>query len=814
MHNIGFVGSQRGYMPKKDKVDKEEVNNHNYISTEALSLIKIKEQLPNELYLIFNSSFLVFPGMVTTITLEYDKESPFFDLIEKSGNVYIGVVSPVKDIDEDNISISKQKNRIGLVVKVIKSIKTEAKLYTLIIQGIKRFKIIKITPLGNDLLSNVKYLDDIASQDQNKFDAVVRNVQNLLKDVLVFETYWTEEFAHSMVSLESPTRLADFVGSSLKISNAQKQELLETLDLEKRLEMCAFYLMKELEVLKLGSKLRDEIKEKIDKHQHTYYLREQLKVIKKELGEEVDDKDNEILQMKEKMSSRPLNDPAMKKMYEEIKKLETMTPESPEYQLLRNYVSTVLDLPWGNKSEEQTDLKKASDILAEDHFGLEDVKDRIIEFLAVKKLNPNNKGAILCFEGPPGVGKTSLGKSIARALGRKFLRFSLGGMRDEAEIKGHRRTYIGSMPGRIMQYIKNAGVNNPVFMLDEIDKIGSDFRGDPASALLEVLDPEQNTHYVDHYIDVPFDLSRVMFIATANVRHTISEPLRDRMEIIKIPGYIDDEKREIAKQYLKKRVLANTGLAEEQVKITDQAITKIISDYTSEAGVRNLERAFEKIARKIAKSIVKEEKTSFVVTEKNLSEYLGVKQFDREERISITKPGISVGLAWTPVGGEVLLIEALRFQGKEDVVLTGQLGSVMNESARIAVNYIKSKSKELKVPAEFFKNYDLHIHFPAGAVQKDGPSAGIAIATALLSLASNKKIAQKTSMTGELTLSGRIMPVGGIREKIIAAKRVGIKRVILPHDNKKDLTEIKDDIKKDLEFYFVKDFSEVVKLAF
>ena len=706
---IGREIHQRGSMPKKEKVELNEHNNKNYISTEALSFIKIKEPLPNELYLIFNSTFLVFPGMVTTISLEYEHGSPLFEHLEKSGNIYIGVLYPLKKNEEETFVIAEQKDRIGTVAKVIKSIKSDSKVYTLIIQGIKRFHVAQLAAQGNDIRAAVSYVDDIPSQDQNKLDALIRNVQKLLKEVRAFETYSTEEFIHSMVNGESASRFADFVGSSLKIPPFQKQELLETLDLEKRLEMCAFYLMKELEVLKLGSRLREEMRERMDKSQHTYFLREQLKVIQQELGEEeVDEKFNEIVTLKKRLQDCPLNLPALKKIHEEIKKLETMPMELAEFTVTRNYITTVLDLPWRQKSEEEKDLNKAQDILTEDHYGLEDVKDRIVEFLAVRKLNPNNKGAILCFEGPPGVGKTSLGKSIARALGRKFLRISLGGMHDEAEIKGHRRTYIGAMPGKIMSYIKNAGENNPVFMLDEIDKIGSDFRGDPSSALLEVLDPEQNTNFVDNYLDVPFDLSHVMFIATANVRHTIAEPLRDRMEIIKIPGYIDDEKREIAKRYLTKKVFTNSGLKEDTVSITDDAINTIIRDYTAEAGVRNLERSLEKISRKIAKAIVKEEKGPFVITPKNLSLYLGIKQFERDDRISIKKPGIAVGLAWTPVGGEVLLIETTRFKGKEEIVLTGQLGNVMNESARIAVNYIKSRSKAFKIETDLrnsiFKN--------------------------------------------------------------------------------------------------------------
>ncbi|MFN3535015.1 MAG: endopeptidase La, partial [Desulfatiglandales bacterium] len=612
--------------------------------------------------------------------------------------------------------------------------------------------------------------------------------------------------------IEQPGTLADMVISVLNLDILKKQEILETLDVKERLKKASLFLNEEAELLRISKKIQDEVRKGIDKSQKEYYLREQLRVIQRELGLEKEVA-TEVEELRAKLLKKNLPEHVMKAAEEELSRLGKMSPSSPEYMVSRTYLQWILDLPWTQSTKDHLDLRTAERVLNKHHYDLEKVKKRILEFLAVRKLNPNHKGPILCLVGPPGTGKTSLGRSIAEALGRRFVRVSLGGVRDEAEIRGHRRTYIGSLPGRIIQGMKKAGSNNPVFMLDEVDKIGLDFRGDPASALLEVLDPEQNVNFSDHYLELEFDLSKVIFIATANHLDPIPPALRDRMEVLELSGYTEEEKLQIAQRFIIPRQREEHGLTPDQVKITPGAIKKIIRNYTREAGVRNLEREIASIMRSVAKDVAAEKKVTHEVTQENLSDYLGKPKytFDQLERSS--KPGVAVGLAWTPTGGDILFVEATLMPGKKELVLTGQLGDVMKESARTALSYLKSNYSSLGLSETLFGDYDIHVHVPAGAVPKDGPSAGITLLTALASLFKAKPIRPKLAMTGEVTLRGIVLPVGGIKEKVLAAIRSGVKEVIIPYENKKDLEEIPKKIISQIKVHLAKDVSEVLKIA-
>ncbi|HEX15728.1 MAG TPA: endopeptidase La, partial [Deltaproteobacteria bacterium] len=592
----------------------------------------------------------------------------------------------------------------------------------------------------------------------------------------------------------------------------EKQEVLETLDLKARLNKVHFILTREVQILELGNKIQSQVKEDIDRAQREYYLREQLKAIKRELGE-VDEHTAEIKELKEKIEKAQMPEEARKAAEKELDRLSKMPPASAEYTVARTYLDWLIELPWAKSTEDNLDIANAKKILDEDHYDLEKVKKRILEYLAVRKLKRDMKGPILCFVGPPGVGKTSLGRSIARAMGRKFIRISLGGIRDEAEIRGHRRTYVGALPGRIIQGIKRAGTNNPVFMLDEVDKIGTDFRGDPASALLEVLDPEQNHAFSDHYIDVPFDLSKVMFITTANILDTIPPALRDRMEVLELPGYSDDEKLMIAKRHLIPKQLEEHGLTPDDLEFEDEAILGIIHSYTREAGVRNLEREIAAICRAVAKDVAEGKRGKVVVKKDMLHKFLGPEKYYPEVAERIFTPGIATGLAWTPTGGDIIFIEATKMKGEKGLTLTGQLGDVMKESAQAALSYVRSKAKELGIDEDFYSKTDIHIHVPAGAIPKDGPSAGVAMFVALISLLTDRPVRSDVAMTGEITLRGQILPVGGIKEKVLAGRRAGIKTIILPKRNEKDLEELSDHVKEGLEFKFVQRMDEVVDIA-
>jgi ATP-dependent Lon protease len=638
------------------------------------------------------------------------------------------------------------------------------------------------------------------------------NLKNLFQRAVELAPYLTAELGTMVNNIKSGAILADLIASNLNISTTEKQGILETFDVRERLTKVHLYLNKEIQVLELGNKIQSQVKEDMDRTQREYYLREQMKAIKKELGE-MDEHTTEIKELKEKIKKAKMPPDALTAAEKELDRLSKIPPASAEYTVARTYLDWLVELPWSETTEDNLDIDNAQKTLDEDHYDLEKVKKRILEYLAVRKLKADMKGPILCFVGPPGVGKTSLGRSIARTMGRKFIRISLGGVRDEAEIRGHRRTYVGALPGRIIQGIKKTGSNNPIFMLDEVDKIGMDFRGDPSSALLEVLDPEQNFSFSDHYIDVPFDLSKVMFITTANVLDTIPPALRDRMETLELPGYSEDQKMMIAKQFLILKQINEHGLTSEYIEFEDAALQTIITSYTREAGVRNLEREVAAICRGVAKDVARGMKEKVVINPEILHKFLGAVKFFPEVAERTSDPGVATGLAWTPTGGDIIFVEATKMRGEKGLTLTGQLGDVMKESAQAALAYVRSKAKELGIDEDFFAKNDIHIHVPAGAIPKDGPSAGITMFIALTSLLTDAPVRSDVAMTGEITLRGLVLPVGGIKEKVLAGMRAGIKTIILPKKNEKDLEEIPEHIRNQMNFKFIQKMDEAIELA-
>ncbi len=643
-------------------------------------------------------------------------------------------------------------------------------------------------------------------------EALMRSVKEIAEKVFALRGQLTPEFTSVLEGVEEPGRLADMVASHMRFKIAEAQEILETFDPVERLRKLHRFLLRELEVATVQAKIQTEAQEEMSRTQREYFLREQLRAIKRELGE-VDEHAQEIEEFRQKIAKARMPKEVEKEALKQLRRLEMMHPDSAEAAIIRTYLDWLIELPWRKQTRDKLDLREAHKVLDEDHYDLEKVKERILEYLAVRKLNPKAKGPILCFVGPPGVGKTSLGRSIARALGRKFVRISLGGVRDEAEIRGHRRTYIGAMPGRIIQGLKQAGTNNPVFMIDEIDKLCADFQGDPAAALLEVLDPEQNHSFVDHYLGVPFDLSRVMFIATANLTDPIPPALKDRMEIIYLSGYTAEEKLVIAKRYLLPRQIKEHGLSPKDLKISDETILKIINEYTEEAGLRELERKIAAICRKVAKKLAEGEKGPFLVSRKNLHKYLGVPLYVPELEQEEDEVGVATGLAWTETGGEVLYVEALVMEGKGNLILTGHLGEIMRESAQAALSYTRSRAKEFGIPSDFYEKFDIHVHVPAGAIPKDGPSAGVTMATAMISALAEIPVSKDVAMTGEITLRGKVLPVGGIKEKALAALRKGITRVIIPEKNVKDLQEIPKPMRRKIEFIPVRHMDQILEVA-
>jgi len=753
----------------------------------------------------------LFPKMVLPLVI-MQKEA--IELIDEAmaGNRILGLLLS-KRSDIASKHSSSELHTVGTVAVILKMAKMEENKAQLLIQGLSRFKVKEYLDGKPYIQARIEVLEstNISTSDKETL-ALMSNISEQYEKIVNLSPGLPTEIGAMVRSIQEPDILADMVASTINAPVVEKQAVLEMVDVKKRLKKVTRLVNDQLEILEMGSKIQNQVKEDMDKRQREYYLRQQLKAIKEELGE-TDDESVEIEEYRKKVISEKLPEAAAKEAEREIKRLSRMHPSSSEYVVASTYLDWLTSLPWSKKSKDQLDIKAARRVLDQDHYGLEKPKKRVLEYLAVRKLKKDSKGPILCFSGPPGTGKTSLGKSIARALGRKFVRIALGGIRDEAEIRGHRRTYVGALPGRIIQEIRRAGQNNPVFMLDEIDKVSSSYQGDPSSALLEVLDPEQNYSFTDHYLDVAFDLTDVIFLTTANVLHTIPAPLRDRMEVLELSGYTEDEKLKIATKYLIPRQREANGINRDQIKFAQSAIKEIISGYTRESGLRNLEREIGSICRGVASKIAEEEIERISISKKDLHEYLGPVRNMPESGANISVPGVVVGLAWTAVGGDILFVEAAAMKGSKGLILTGQLGDVMKESARTAMSYIIANAARFDIEPGFFADHEIHIHVPAGAIPKDGPSAGVTMLTALASLATGKVVRKRLAMTGEITLRGDVLPVGGIKEKMIAASRAGIRHIILPKWNEKDMEEIPANVKDNMEFIFADKMDDVLANA-
>ena len=776
--------------------------------TTEISAEKIPETLP--ILPLFDAA--LFPKMVLPLVVMQPESIQLVDEAMSQDRL-IGLVVAKKPVEgEGKVNARDSLNTVGTVALILKMAKTEDNKLQLLAQGLGRFEVKKYEQEKPYLKASVKHIKDIETKDK-EIDALMSNMIDQFSRVAELSPGLPQEIVVMAKSIQEPGILADMISSTINSSLEEKQQVLEIYDIKKRLKEVTRLLNYQLEILELGSKIQSQVKGDMDKRQREYFLREQLKAIKEELGEK-DEAVVEVEDYKAKIEEKNLPEEARKEAERELNRLSRMHPSSAEYTVASTYLDWLTALPWHDSTEDNMDIAKARKILDQDHFGLDKAKQRIIEYLAVRKLKPESKGPILCFVGPPGTGKTSLGRSIANALGRKFFRISLGGVRDEAEIRGHRRTYIGALPGRIIQGIRRSESNNPVFMLDEIDKVGSDFRGDPSSALLEVLDPEQNFSFSDHYLDVPFDLSKVMFITTANILDTIPPALQDRMEVLKLVGYTLEEKVKIAVRYLIPRQRDAHGLKAGQIRFTKGAIKHIISGYTREAGLRNLEREIANICRGVAAGIAEEKIKSATINVETIFEYLGPVRLTHEGKARTSIPGVATGLAWTQTGGELLFVEATSMRGSKGLTLTGQLGDVMKESATAALSFIRSNAASIGIPDDYFEKHDIHIHVPAGAIPKDGPSAGVTMLTALASLLTNKTIRKDLAMTGEITLRGQVLPIGGLKEKVLAAHRAGIKTIIIPKMNEKDLYDVSEEIQKKIDFKPVERMQEVLKIAF
>lgn len=728
-----------------------------------------------------------------------------------AGNKMI-LLETQKDVNVESPTVDDLYN-VGTVGTILRVLKIQDGRRKILVQGLAKAKVIRYTQTEPFLIGEFEKInDEKISELTIEDEALMRSVKEQMNKAVALGKSLLPDVMVLIDNVEEPGKLTDLIASNLGLKTEQAQEILEMRNPVLRLKKISEILNREVELLLVQQKIQLDAKGEIDKTQREYFLREQLKAIQKELGD-IDERAEEIRELREKIEKINMPENVEEETLKQVRRLEKMHPDSAEAGTIRTYVDWLIELPWAISSQDNLELKAAKKVLDEDHYDLERVKERILEYLGVRKLKAKMKGPILCFVGPPGVGKTSLGKSIARALGREFFRMSLGGMRDEAEIRGHRRTYVGALPGRIIQGIKTAGKNNPVFMLDEVDKIGMDFRGDPASALLEVLDPEQNFAFADHYLGVPFDLSNVMFITTANLIENVLSPLRDRMEIINLSGYTAEEKRGIAKNFLIPKQLDEHGITRTNIKINDSALLQIITHYTREAGVRNLEREIANLCRKVARKIAEGKDKSYHISAGNLSKYLGVPKFLPEEEMEKDEVGVSTGLAWTEAGGDIIYVEATMMQGKGNLILTGQLGDVMKESAHAALSYVRSRAESLGISSDAFSKNDIHIHVPAGATPKDGPSAGITMATSIASVFTGRPVKKSSAMTGEVTLRGRVLPIGGLKEKTLTAKRMGIKKIIMPKRNEKDLEDIPKYIKKDMEFITVDTMDEVLKNA-
>jgi len=780
---------------------------------DLISIIEEDEKdatLPETLPLMSVRDIVIFNDMLLPLFVGREKSvRAVEEAVAKNGYLFLATQKDpgIENPEQDQIF------SVGTVSRILRMLKLPDGSVKALVQGIAKARIVKYVSKRSLYRVKIEIIEEEPVKEINlEIEALMRNVREHSEKILALRGEMTSDVGTVLESIDDPGKLADLVASNLRLKIDESQILLELIDPVERLKKVNDLLSREVELSSMQVKIQSDVKDEISKSQRDYFLREQMRAIHRELGES-DDKAQEIEYYKKKIKSARMSKEAEKEALKQLKRMEQMHPDSAEASVVRTYLDWLVDLPWSKSTKDVFDIKRAKKVLNKDHFALDKVKDRILEYLSVRKINPRMKGPILCFVGPPGVGKTSLGQAIARAMKRKFVRISLGGIRDEAEIRGHRRTYIGSMPGRILHGLKQSGANNPVFMMDEIDKLGSDFRGDPSSALLEALDPEQNSAFSDHYVNLPFDLSKVMFILTANLTDTIPSALLDRMEVILLTGYTEEEKTIIAQRHLIPRQIREHGLKAKPMSITSGALLQIITEYTSEAGLRNLEREIGTLCRKVARKIAEGDRGPFRITKNNLHKYLGVPKYFPEMDQESSQVGLSTGLAWTQVGGEVLYVEASLIGGKGELIITGQLGDVMQESARAALSYARANLASLGVKKNIFDNMDVHIHVPAGAIPKDGPSAGIAMATALISALTNKPVNKDVAMTGEITLRGRVLPVGGLKEKALGALRAGISTIIIPEKNRRDLAEIPSNVKHKISFVPVKNMDRVLSLA-
>jgi ATP-dependent Lon protease len=781
---------------------------------DLISIIEEDEKgstIPDILPLMPVRDIVIFTDMLLPLFVGREKSVlAVEEAVSKDGFIFLatqketGVENPKPD----------QIYEIGTIGRILRMLKLPDGRVKALVQGVAKARIISYARKKSLYRVKHEVIVPVPIKEMTiEIQALMRNVRENSEKILAFRGEMTGDVSAILESIDDPGKLADLVASNLRLKIEESQMVLEIIDSVERLQKVNDLLSREVDLTSMQAKIQSNVRDEIAKSQRDYFLREQVRAIHKELGES-DEKALEIEEYQKKIKRAKMTKEAETEALKQLKRLEQMHPDSAESSIVRTYLDWLVEMPWSKSSKDVINIKDAKEILDSDHYGLTKIKERILEYLSVRKLNPKMKGPILCFVGPPGVGKTSLGRAIARAMGRKFFRISLGGIRDEAEIRGHRRTYIGALPGRILQGLKQCGNNNPVFMMDEIDKLGSDFRGDPSSALLETLDPEQNDSFSDHYLNLPFDLSKVMFVLTANMTDTIPSALLDRMEIIMLSGYTEEEKTVIAEKYLLPRQLNENGIKDTDLQISPVALQQIITEYTSESGVRNLERELATICRKVAKKLAEEQKGPFAISKNNLHKYLGIPKYITEMDQEDSQTGLATGLAWTQVGGEVLYVEASLIGGKGEMILTGQLGDVMQESARAAMSYARTKLTEYGIEENVFENQDVHIHVPSGATPKDGPSAGIAMATALISVLSNKPVNKYVAMTGEITLRGRVLPIGGLKEKALGAMRAGIKTIVIPEKNKRDLDEIPFYVKKKINFIPVKNMSEVLDIAF
>jgi len=781
---------------------------------DLISIIEEDEKgstIPDILPLMPVRDIVIFTDMLLPLFVGREKSVlAVEEAVSKDGFIFLatqketGVENPKPD----------QIYEIGTIGRVLRMLKLPDGRVKALVQGVAKARIIQYTRKKSLYRVRHEVITPVPVKEMTiEIQALMRNVRENSEKILAFRGEMTGDVSAILESIDDPGKLADLVASNLRLKIDESQMVLEVTDSVERLQKVNDLLSREVDLSSMQAKIQSNVRDEIAKSQRDYFLREQVRAIHKELGES-DEKALEVEEYQKKIKRAKMSKEAETEALKQLKRLEQMHPDSAESSIVRTYLDWLVEMPWSKSSKDDIHIKEAKKVLDADHYGLKKIKERILEYLSVRKLNPKMKGPILCFVGPPGVGKTSLGRAIARAMGRKFFRISLGGIRDEAEIRGHRRTYIGALPGRILQGLKQCGTNNPIFMMDEIDKLGSDYRGDPSSALLEALDPEQNSSFSDHYLNLPFDLSKVMFVLTANMTDTIPSALLDRMEIIMLSGYTEEEKTVIAEKFLLPRQLKENGIKARDLQISPVALQQIIAEYTSESGVRNLEREIGTVCRKVARKLAEEQKGPFTISKNNLHKYLGIPKYIAEMDQDESQAGLATGLAWTQVGGEVLYVEASLIGGKGEMILTGQLGDVMQESARAAMSYARTKLAEFGIEENVFENQDVHIHVPSGATPKDGPSAGIAMATALISILSGKPVNKYVAMTGEITLRGRVLPIGGLKEKALGALRAGIKTIVIPEKNKRDLEEIPLYVKKKINFIPVKNMSEVLDIAF